>query len=96
MAGDDGVFLIAQPIQRDLHIGEFLDIGFQRLLNMKRPGAFGFLGNVTKFLGNYIRQSNGHGSTHVVLLSVCQRNTEYAMYSIMSMRFLYLLIERQP
>ena len=45
MAGDDGVFLIAQPIQCDLHVGEVFDIGFQCLLNMKRPGAVGFLGN---------------------------------------------------
>ena len=90
MAGDDGVFLIAQPIQCDLHVGKVLDIGFQCLLNMKRPGAFGFLGNVVKFFGNYIRQSNGHGNAHVVLLSVCHCNTEYAMYSMMSTRFYYL------
>ena len=41
MAGNDVVFLIAQPIQCNLQVDEFPDMVFQRLLNMKRPGAFG-------------------------------------------------------
>ena len=50
--------MVAEAIKGDLHIGEILDVTFQCLLDVKRPGSLSFLGNMIEFFGQAFGQSN--------------------------------------